>query len=310
MPSRSGQGRFGGKIILIVLTIIALSQALGTFLSVLSFEEIYLKTLISKYEILGKDLNRRIEQALKFGKPLDRFLGMDRLVEALFRRADELGEVSIFDPHGRPLFSFQKAEAVMARAVVDDKDDARGKVLLDRGEPMRPRSTQNLGAYQGPWPRVLLTEGRYHLVFPIRAPFSGLQGYLELSFDRSVLDAKKWELVRRSITKLLVAVALTGLAVALLIRFLFVTPAVRQARRVEAALFETCGSAPGADESGPVFTEIGRVQQAMEAYMSHTAEVRSEVLDRLRSLERTPAEDDAPARVIRLMKDTLSGEGR
>jgi len=305
---------FSGKIILIVLTIIALSQALGTFLSVLSFEEIYLETLISKYEILGKDLNRRIEQALKFGKPLDRFLGMDRLAETLFRRADELAEVSIFDKAGRPLFSFQKAQAVMARVTVDDSDDARGRVLLDRGEPVRPRSTEGLAEREGPWPRIHLDQGRYRLLFPIKAPFSGLQGYLELAFDRSVLDARKWALVRRSLAKLLVAVALTGIAVALLIRFLFVIPARRQSERVEAALFERRDESPqNGPPSGaarPVSEEMLHLQQALEGYMALTEEARREVLEKLRALERTLPESDPSTNMVRLMKETLPEEER
>ncbi|MBW1800153.1 MAG: hypothetical protein JRJ85_05420, partial [Deltaproteobacteria bacterium] len=83
---------FGGRIILIVLAVITLSQVLGTFLNVLSFEKFYLEALTSKYEILGKDLKRKIEQALKIGKPLDRLLGVDGLVEPLFRQSDDLKE--------------------------------------------------------------------------------------------------------------------------------------------------------------------------------------------------------------------------
>lgn len=301
-------GGFGGKIILMVLVIVAVSQGLGTFLSVLSFEDIYLKALISKYEILGKDLNRQIEQALKFGKPLDRFLGMDRLVAALFRRADELGEVSVFDPDGRPLFCFKKAETVMARMVVDDKDESRGRVLLDHEEPLSFLSMEGLDDPQGTWPVVRVSRGRYHLVFPIQVSFSGLQGYLELAFDRSILDAKKWELVRRSLAKLLIAVALTWIAVALLIRFLFVNPARRQAERSEVLLFETGGEGPVAEDSRPVSEEILRVRRAIEGYMALTVEVRTEVSARLEHLEHTLPDGHPDTHVIRLMKDALSGE--
>lgn len=309
MSNSPGSGGFGGKIILMILVIVAVSQALGTFLSVLSFEDIYLKALISKYEILGKDLNRQIEQALKFGKPLDRFLGMDRLVAALFRRADELGEVSVFDPDGRPLFCFKKAETVMARMAVHDEDDSRGRVLLEHEEPPASLSTEGLDDLQETWPVVRLSRARYHLVFPIQVSFSGLQGYLELAFDRSILDTKKWELVRRSLAKLLIAVALTGIAVALLIRFLFVNPARRQAKRSEALLFETGGEVPAGGELKPVSEEILRVQRAVEEYVAFTVEVRNEVSADLERLEQTLPEDDTTVHVIRLMKDALSGEG-
>ena len=87
---------FRGKIILIVVGILSLSYSLGMFLSVLSFEKIYLKALTSKYEILGKDLKHKIETALKFGKRLDGFVGMENLVKPLYAQSEDISE--IFNP--------------------------------------------------------------------------------------------------------------------------------------------------------------------------------------------------------------------
>ena len=305
-PRRFRRQRFGGKIVLLVLAIIAVSQALGTFLSVLSFEDVYLKALLSKYDILGTDLNRKIEQAMKFGKPLDRLLGMDEMAEELFRRAEELEEASVFDLAGRPLFSFQKVQFVVARGPVDEAASGRSKVLLGGEEGLETRYTGDLQDFQGPWPLVRLTRGKYRLVFPIKPPFGATKGYLELAFSKSVLDAKTWELVRRSVTKLIAAIALTGLAAALLIRFLFVNPARRQVREMEAALFSD-------EETGTVgdpeaVEEIRRVRRSLEAYVAMAVDAREEVRRGLQGLERPSAENAHAAQVIRLMKQVLRGE--
>ncbi|MGD8388045.1 MAG: hypothetical protein PVG49_12965 [Desulfobacteraceae bacterium] len=305
---RPKRQRFGGKIILLVLAIIAVSQALGTFLSVLSFEDIYLKALLSKYEILGKDLNRKIEQALKFGKPLDRLLGVDRLAEGLFRQAEELEEASVFDLSGRPLFSFKKVEFVLAKGVVDEQERSKGKVLMASEEEVETRYIGDLKDRQEPWPLVQLTRGKYRLLFPIKPPFGARQGYLELAFGKSVLDVKTWELIRHSITKGILAVVLSGLAAALLIRFLFVNPARRQVRWMEAAVFKDPESASPVMHKPRAPEEMLQVQQSMEAYVAMAKNALDEVRSGLLPLERTTPENAHTAHVIRLMKQVLAGD--
>jgi hypothetical protein len=198
---------------------------------------------------------------------------------------------------------------VLARFAADDRDDGTGiKVLLDDTGPMRTRSTEDLKEHEGPWPLVRLSGDRYHLFFPVKAGFSGLQGYLELAFDQAVLDAKTWELVRQSMINLLVAVVLTGIAVALLIRFLFARPARRAAESAEAELFGPSGRPSPAGPSPPVPGEIYRVRRAMEEYVTLASEVQEEVRSRLQELERTVPESDPSGRAVRLMQESLPEE--
>jgi hypothetical protein len=272
---------------------------------VLSFEEVYLKALLSKYDILGKDLNRKIEQAVKLGKPLDRLLGMDEMAGELFRRAEELEEASVFDLAGRPLFSFQKVKFVLARGEVDEASRSRSKVLPGSEEKLEPRYTGDLNAFEGPWPLVRLDRGKYRLVFPIKPALGSRKGYLELAFSQSVLNDRIWDLVRGSVSKLLAAIALTGIAAALLIRFLFVDPARRQVKEMEAALFGGGHTPSGGHEAA---REIRQVQRSLEAYASMTADAKEEVRQRLDLMERASKENEHAVRVLRLMRQALRGE--
>jgi hypothetical protein len=300
------QQHFGVKITLIVVVIIALSQGLGTFLSVLSFEEIYLKALISKYEVLGKDLQRQIQQAVKFGKPLDLFLGMDRLVEPLFLQAEELSDVIIFDPVGKTLFSFNKVQLVIAKGAVDEKEHPRGKVLLNKMEQRQPFPFQYLEAIQGDESLIQQHQGKYYILFSIKPRLGVLKGYLGLAFNSALLDKKKKELIRRSLNKLLIALFPTTVLVVLLIRFVFVRPAQHQVEQASATFENKEDVLPnsGLTESSE---EILTLQLSITDFMTRTLEIKREVLRNLESLESKMQDRPYPSHVIRLMKKILTG---
>lgn len=72
----------GIKIKLIVSSIFLLVLALGfnILLSLNSLEDIYVGSTFSKYSAIGNDLKRNIEKSLKFGKKLDKFVGLNTLL--------------------------------------------------------------------------------------------------------------------------------------------------------------------------------------------------------------------------------------
>ena len=297
---------FGGRIILIVLAIITLSQALGTFLSVLSFEKIFLEALTYKYEILGKDLKRKIEQALKFGKPLDKFLGMDRLAEPLFRHSGDLNEIFLTDAKGKILFISGKVEFVVAKGITDEKEYPRGKVLLGNLEAKKRFPAQKLFDWGEKGPVTRLYQDRYHVLFSIIPRYGGQKGILGLVFNKSVLDEKKKELIRSSRNKLGFAIILTAVLVGLLIRYLFVAPARRQVTKI-AELMEGAAS-PAGREQIKVPEEVLKVQSCVTDFISQTQEAKKNLEDCLDILEQGTPENAAAADELRDMKAILKGK--
>ena len=71
------------KLRLVMSAIILLIVALGfnVLLMLNSLEKLYLEAIASQYSAIGKDLERNIEKALRFGKPIDKFIGMDKILE-------------------------------------------------------------------------------------------------------------------------------------------------------------------------------------------------------------------------------------
>ena len=88
------------KFRLIVSAIILLILALGfnALLSLNSLEKLYVESIASQYSAGGRDLQRNIESALRFGKSLERFIGMDKLLgEARQNITQKINIVSTVD---------------------------------------------------------------------------------------------------------------------------------------------------------------------------------------------------------------------
>ena len=69
------------KLIISSLVLLLLALGFNTFLSLSSLEDIYVGSTFSKYSAIGSDLKRNIEKSLKFGKKLDKFVGLNVLLE-------------------------------------------------------------------------------------------------------------------------------------------------------------------------------------------------------------------------------------
>lgn len=75
--------RLSLKSRLIVNTLVILTLALGfnAMLTLSSLEKFYVESIASQYSVVGKDLKRNIERSLGFGKSIENFVGMDKILE-------------------------------------------------------------------------------------------------------------------------------------------------------------------------------------------------------------------------------------
>ncbi len=96
--------KFQLKITVITLFVLIMAMTLSSALSLVSFEKIYTSSLISVYEAAGKNLKRKTEQSLRFGKPLDKFQGMDALLAEVIEKKAEISYVAVGTPEGNILY--------------------------------------------------------------------------------------------------------------------------------------------------------------------------------------------------------------
>ena len=83
-PSNAYRYGTGIKLKLIISSLVLLLLALifNTMLSLSSLEKIYIGSTFSKYSAIGNDLKRNIEKAMRFGKKIDKFIGMNAILKA------------------------------------------------------------------------------------------------------------------------------------------------------------------------------------------------------------------------------------
>ena len=296
---------FRGKIILIVVGILSLSYSLGMFLSVLSFEKIYLKALTSKYEILGKDLKHKIETALKFGKRLDGFVGMENLVKPLYDQSEDISEIFLADEQGNNIFFSGKAEFIVAGgSTMTDADSV--KILgrsINADKTLPANSLFDLNAKNTV---IREHEGKYYLMIPIMPPFGGNKGILGISFSKSVVNDKKAALFREFRNKLIFSILLTALLVGLLIEFFFIKPASRMVLKATEEIFENPSSAKTGSACVP--PEVEEIHNQISEGLIYIRQSRKDLKMNLSRLENILSADESAVNEIRFMREIIDGK--
>lgn len=293
---------FRGKIILIVVGILSLSYSLGMFFSVLSFEKTYIKALASKYEILGKDLKRKIETSLKFGKRLDGFVGMENLVGPLYSRSEEITEIFLTDENGRNIFFSGRSEFIVANgSTVSDEDTV--KIIG------RPANTEISFPVAGFFDRnaksnaILEHEGRYYILVPIVPPLGGSRGILGIAFSKSVVDDKKTALVRAFFKKLVISILLTAFIVGALMELFFIKPVSRIVGKATDELFREPSSESAGKGSIP--PEVQEIHKHISEGLVYIQESRKDLNANLCRLENLLEGNEYATNEIRFMREII-----
>ncbi len=196
--------KFQTKIIFATLGILSLTLILNSVLSLASFEKIYVQSLLSTYEIAGKNLKRKIEQSLRFGKPLDKFQGMDKLITGLMEKNTDIKSVAVADKSGRILYHSDPKERGTELPFHD--------LLSDAGTDKLPDSISRM------------SEGRYHTILPLYDRSRQLSGILSLSFSRDVIYKKLRIMAAENMKILWLMLLLTSVGLIFLLALMVVHP--------------------------------------------------------------------------------------
>ncbi len=162
------QGTFTNAMIIkisgIVLLVLVAAQGFNSSLSIASFEKLYLNALTSNYQALGRNLQYKLENAIRFGKPLTSFVGLEEFSNELKKINSDIDNIAIALPNRKIVYSLQpqfKGQFLSESLVINTHKAIEAQKIHDR----------------------------YHLVLPLQTRDT-LQGVIDLSFKQSLVNAR------------------------------------------------------------------------------------------------------------------------
>ena len=199
-----------------LLAMLVCAQGINSGLSLSSFNRLHLDAVVSGYDAVGGDLANKINRALRLGKPLENFIGMEKLLEQGKQTSQKLNNLSILAQDGTPLYNLRQQPA------------------LDLTATAPPQQNNSIHRQHG---------HHHHLLFPLQNRSGDLQGYLCLSFDSDQLDTKQNQIIDSSLTVLSLTTFIAALLLILGFYFIFNHSALRRRRIIYLFLFAVLGSA-------------------------------------------------------------------
>ena len=193
--------KFQLKIIVVTLLILVATLLLNSVLSLASFEKIYVKSLVSTFEVAGKNLQRKIEQSLRFGKPLDKFRGMNLLLSEVTERNPNINNLGICSPKGK-IYYHLRDERVGQNVQYDLPD------ITDKEKD----------AY------TYLKKGQYITFIPLHNRSNEMVGFVFFSFSREVVYKKLKTMAADNLKALWILMLLTSISLIVFMTFLIVRP--------------------------------------------------------------------------------------
>lgn len=93
------------KLLLTTLGLLVLAQAFNGGLSLSSLEKLFLGSLTSRYQVVANDFLGSIQKAMRFGKPLENFVGIRPLMDEVLQELPDLDGIMVADAQGTVLYA-------------------------------------------------------------------------------------------------------------------------------------------------------------------------------------------------------------
>ncbi len=166
------------KLIGSALALLFFALGFNAMLSLGSLEKLYADAIVSKYSATGQDLQQSLTKAILFGKKIDKFVNMDRLLEGARQHlikesvipGDSTGtdnsDLNIFIvlPDGTIAYSVDNS---LKGRVMDPEERVSFQVPDPTGKPFRVKTN-------GPV---------YRIILPVKHPYEGLAATINITFD-------------------------------------------------------------------------------------------------------------------------------
>lgn len=192
------------RIIIIAIVVLIVAQVLNSVLSIASFEKIYCASLIAKFRIIGSDLKRKIETAVNFGKPIEKFRGIDIILKHYMEKEGQLSNISLTLPDGTVLYSTDTNSL--------HKTISFSPLPWFKEDPDISKDEH----YEA---NISIYNNRYYITLPIYYENKRWVGSVHIQFDKKVISRQIHRMIGKSSQYLLIV---SGVALVVMIFLVFI----------------------------------------------------------------------------------------
>lgn len=185
-----------------------------------------MNSLVGSYTVAGGECRRKIEYAVKYGKPLENFYGIKELLSEVKKDAADIEAVRIVLPDGKVIYDLNgKATGTLSPKMLREVD-----------------FRSNLNGQ----PHILVRhEGKYALFLPIQDRQNNWIGSLNLVFDEVIVNSRVNVLLNQNMKDMLMVALLAAVLLGIV---LSAAPVVSQSgeirsKRIFAILLVILGAA-------------------------------------------------------------------
>ena len=213
--------------------LLMLALGFNALLTYGSLERLYIESIVSSYQVVGKDLQRKLEQSLRFGKNIEKFIGMNQLLEETKTRLRARG--SLPDQAAAPSSGHQEREGPGRVTVSVALPDA--KILYSADQDL-----VNLSVPQNAWIRYDLNDGNrmqmqanyvkyqhsYLITLPVRDREKTWVATIILGFGEEQAETLLHNLVKKDLKIIGMIMLLCMVVLALMLKVLIPEAATRE----------------------------------------------------------------------------------
>ena len=154
------------------LALIVIVLGFSGWLNIVSFKKNYVNSLVASYAVAGGETKRKIEYAVKYGKPLANFYGMQELLTEAASYSSDIENVQIILPDGQILYALGEGGT---------------------GNFISPQMAKKVD-FQVDLPKYdyiyVLQDGKYHVFIPIRDRQNNWIASLDMVFNESLVNGE------------------------------------------------------------------------------------------------------------------------
>lgn len=183
--------------LVIVQLIIVL--AFTGLLNMSSFRITYTNSLINSYAAVGQESVRNIEYAVKYGKPLDNFYGMEKILNEIQENTAGINDVRIIMPDGRIAY------------------DIQGQLQEKPFDSLLSQEISNALLTERKSYTHIISQDKYHILLPIHDRYGEIVGALDMTFPEQLIDDKIAKPLQETLNYLFIIALFTVFLLAIVI---------------------------------------------------------------------------------------------